>query len=159
DLDLFGVLERVRRQAVDVARVDAGVVEGGEDGIEREHLLRRLELLGERGLADADDGRAVLDRVHRPRRQSRCGMTRGSSATAPLPRGRTTRGLMSISSIVPACSTASRCTFMIVSTSALTSADLVPRAPSSSPKPLTSRTMRSASARSNGGTRKVTSSN
>src|SRR5947199_2643706 len=81
--------------------------------------------------------------------------TRASRATAP--RGRTTNGLMSSSRTSPARSIASRCTFMMTSTSASTSAGFWPRAPSSSGYAWSSRTMRPASSASNGGTRNVTS--
>ncbi len=73
--------------------------------------------------------------------------------------GLTTNGLMSSSPTSAASSSARRCTRMIVSTSAGTSAGCAPRTPSSSLNPRSSRRARPASSASNGGTRKVTSPN
>ena len=97
------------------------------------------------GAVDREPEHAVLElRRAAPRRRSRlrstgsltCVTTNASRATAP--RGRTTNGLMSSSRTSPARSSARRCTFMIVSTSASTSAGFAPRTPSSSLKPLSS---------------------
>src|SRR5690349_1975550 len=55
----------VRSEAVDAARVDAGVPAGGEDGLQRELELRirRLAVLVVRRLADADHGDLAAERA------------------------------------------------------------------------------------------------
>ncbi len=60
DLDLVGDLHGVGGEAVHLGGLDAGVVESGQDGLDRQLLLGAVELLGKRRLADSDDGGGVL---------------------------------------------------------------------------------------------------
>ena len=82
----------VRGKAVDLARIETGVLAGGEDRPQRQlHLgLRRLAVLVVGGLADAGDGHVTSDRSHagtpfrirygRTIVQARAEVTRASSA-------------------------------------------------------------------------------
>ena len=49
-------------KSVDLAGCDPGVAQGGHDGLAGQLGLRPVDLLGELGLPDADDGRGVLQR-------------------------------------------------------------------------------------------------
>ncbi len=67
DLDLLVGVHREGDQAVDVARVQPGVVERRLDRLAGELELAAARLLGELGLADAGDGGAVAQRpAHDP---------------------------------------------------------------------------------------------
>ena len=82
DVDLAVRLHRVRREAVDLRRLDARVVERDRDRLARERQLGVGQALAERRLPDADDRGLVLDQV---------GLT-SPSTPAPGARG-TTRHL------------------------------------------------------------------
>ena len=105
------------------------------------HVVRdRVALVG---AVDREPEHAVLELgVEQLFGRSRLRHGFSSLASPPMhpgrPRhaGRTTNGLMSSSRTSSARSSARRCTFMIVSTSASTSAGFAPRTPSSSLKPL-----------------------
>src|SRR5206468_574318 len=59
-LDLTTVLHRVHDEAVDVGRPQAGIIDGGADRLAGEGKLALVDALREGRLADAGDGRAVL---------------------------------------------------------------------------------------------------
>ena len=61
-LDLLAGIHREGHESVDVARPQAGVVERGLGGLAGELELAATRLLGELGLADADDGSVVPER-------------------------------------------------------------------------------------------------
>src|SRR5207244_1985687 len=83
-VDLAERLECERREAVDLGRRDAGVVEGERDRLARERELRVGQALAELGLADPDDRGLVLDegRGHQP---FHSGVRRSRNAATPSP--------------------------------------------------------------------------
>src|SRR5438034_529247 len=103
---LGGELDAPLRHAVDVRRPEPGVLERQLRGLERRHLLRAADVLGEGELADADDRRAVPERhgarlAHRARGRKRGSAIPsaasgrrarrrgpGSPCRSPRPRGR-----------------------------------------------------------------------
>src|SRR5439155_22892549 len=85
-----GELDAPLRHAVDVRRPEPGVLERQLGGLERRHLLRAADVLGEGELADADDRGAVPERhearlAHHPSRRKR------GSARYPVRRVRPAR--------------------------------------------------------------------
>src|SRR5262245_29580073 len=77
---LAGHLDAPLAHAVDVRRQEAGVLERQPRRLERGHLLRAADVLGERQLTDANDGGLVAQR-HRAD-------VAGSDPAAPAEAGR-----------------------------------------------------------------------